>query len=410
MWDAEPELPLADSVLPASDIAGAWPPVRPSEAAPPAQSAAPEPPNPPEPPGPQGSSPAPVQAGWRPPAKGRTTSTLILALVAAACLLILYAWRLPPFDSAIEETDNAYVRGRTTIISPQVSGYVTAVPVQDFQQVRSGQILVRIEDRIYGARVEQARANVLNQLATFDNSTQAQHSREANALAQDASIAGAEAQLARAQADMNRLDPLVAQGWATLREQDQTRAALRTAQAQVRQAHAARSIAEQDIRSVIVGRGGLSAAVAAAQAQVHLAEIDLDHTVIRAPEAGLLSEIGVRNGQYVTAGTQLMFLVPAQSWVIANFRETQMRNMRIGQPASVTVDALGGARLTGRVERLAPAAGSEFAILRPDNATGNFVKVAQRIPVRIRLDPDQPLAARLRPGMSVTARVDTRAR
>jgi multidrug resistance efflux pump len=335
---------------------------------------------------------------------------LILALVASACLLILYAWRLPPFDGAIEETDNAYVRGRTTIISPQVSGYVAAVPVQDFQQVRPGQVLVRIEDSIYGARVEQARANVLNQLSNFDNSTQAQRSREANALAQDAAIAGAEAQLARAQADTNRLEPLVAHGWATQSQADQTRAALRTAQAQLRQTHATRAIAEQDIRSVQVGRGGLSAAVVGARAQVHLAEIDLEHTVIRSPEAGLLSEIGVRSGQYVTAGTQLMFLVPAQSWVIANFRETQMGNMRVGQPASVTVDALGGARLTGRVESLAPAAGSEFAVLRPDNATGNFVKVAQRIPVRIRLDPGQPLAARLRPGMSVVARVDTSVR
>ena len=410
MLHAETALPLADSALPAPDIADAPPPVRAPEKAPPAPPAAPEPPKSSEPPAPQEPPPTSPPAGWRPQAKGPRTRILIFALVAGACLLILYAWRLPPFDSAIEETDNAYVRGRTTVISPQVSGYVTAVPVQDFQQVRTGQVLVRIEDRIYGARVEQARANVLNQLSNFDNSTQAQHSREANALAQDAAIAGAEAQLARAQADMNRLEPLVAHGWATRHDEDQTRAALRTAEAQVREAHAARSIAEQDIRSVQVGRGGLSAAVAAARAQVHLAEIDLDHTVIRAPEAGLLSEIGVRNGQYVTAGTQLMFLVPAQSWVIANFRETQMRNMRVGQPASVTVDALGGARLTGRVERLAPAAGSEFAVLRPDNATGNFVKVAQRIPVRIRIDPGQPLAARLRPGMSVTARVDTRVR
>lgn len=347
-------------------------------------------------------------SSWQPPTKDRKTIVIVALLALAAILAILYAWRLPPFAGWVEQTDNAYVRGRTTIISPQVSGYVTQVPVQDFQQVKPGQVLVRIEDRIYGARVEQARANVLAQIANLDNSTQAERSRQANEFAQDAAIGNAQAQLLRAQADMRRVDALVADGSVSLRERDQTRAALRQAEAQLRQARAAREIARQDVRSVTVGRGGLSAAVEAARAQVHLAAIDLDHTVIRAPEAGQLSEIGVRNGQFVTAGTQLMFLVPNQLWVIANFKEAQTRNMRIGQQASFRVDALGGERLTGQVESMAPAAGSEFAVLRPDNATGNFVKVAQRIAVRIAIDPGQKLVARLRPGMSVTARIDTR--
>jgi multidrug resistance efflux pump len=130
--------------------------------------------------------------------------------------------------------------------------------------------------------------------------------------------------------------------------------------------------------------------------------------MIRAPEAGQLSELGVRNGQFVTAGTQLMFLVPKQMWIIANFKEAQTRRMRIGQAATFKVDALGGETLTGRLESIAPAAGSEFAVLKPDNATGNFVKVAQRIAVRFAIDPGQALAARLRPGMSVVTRVETR--
>jgi multidrug resistance efflux pump len=158
---------------------------------------------------------------------------------------------------------------------------------------------------------------------------------------------------------------------------------------------------------VIVGRSGLNANVEAAKAQVRLAEVDLGHTVIRAPLAGQLSEVSVRQGQYVTAGTQLMFLVPKTFWVTANYKEAQTRNMRVGDEASFTVDALGGKRLRGHVENMAPAAGSEFAVLRPDNATGNFVKVAQRIAVRIRIDPGQPLADRLRPGMSVVARIKT---
>jgi len=333
---------------------------------------------------------------------------VVVLLILTAILAILYAWQLPPFGGLYEQTDNAYVKGQTTVISPQVSGYVSDVPVQDFEDVEAGQVLVRIEDRIYTAKVAQARANVLTQSANFDNSTQAQRSKEANELAQDAAIASAQAQLVKVRADTQRTDALIAHGWVTKRDRDTQVAALRAAEAQLREANAAREIGRQDVRSVIVGRSGLSANVEAAQAQVQLAQVDLDHTVIRAPLAGQLSEIGVRRGQYVTAGTQLMFLVPRTFWVTANFKEAQTHKMKVGQPASFTVDALGGARLKGHVENMAPAAGSEFAVLKPDNATGNFVKVAQRIAVRIRIDPDQGLASRLRPGMSVVARVDVR--
>jgi len=344
---------------------------------------------------------------WNPQARTRLTNGLIVALVLLAIATILYAWQLPPFGGRYEQTDNAYVRGQTTIISPQVSGYVSDVPVQDFQDVKAGQVLVRIEDRIYGARVAQARANVLTQSTTLDNSVQAQRAKEANELAQDAAIANAQAQLVKVQADTRRTDALIAHGWVTKRDRDAQLAALRAAEAQLRQAIANREIGRQDVRSVIVGRSGLGANVQAAKAQVSLAEIDLDHSVIRAPLAGQLSEVGVRRGQYVTAGTQLMFLVPKSFWVTANFKEAQTRQMRVGQPASFTIDALGGERLTGHVENLAPAAGSEFSVLRADNSTGNFVKVAQRIAVRIKIDPNQPLADRLRPGMSVVARIDT---
>lgn len=344
---------------------------------------------------------------WIPPARSSIVTAIIALLIAGAIGAILYSWRLPPFGGRFEQTDDAYVRGQTTIISPQVSGYVADVPVKDFLNVRAGDVLVRIEDSIYSAKVAQARANVLTQIATLDNSQQAEKSKEANTFAQDAAISSAQAQLARTQADWNRLESLVRSGWATRAQEDQMRAALHQAEAQVRQAVAAREIGTQDVRTVVVGRSGLAANVEAAKAQVRLAEIDLGHTVIRAPLGGQLSEVGVRRGQYVTAGTQLMFLVPRTFWVTANYKEAQTHHMRVGQKASFTVDALGGQRLTGRVESLAPASGSEFAVLRPDNATGNFVKVAQRIAVRIRIDAGQPLADRLRPGMSVVARIDT---
>ena len=358
---------------------------------------------------PPAATPA-APTGWAPPRHGwiGTTVTLVVALLGIA--VVLYAWQLPPFTSAVESTDNAYVRGRTTLVSPQTSGYVAQVPVQDFQRVRAGDVLARIDDRIYRQRVEQARATLAGQEASLANSAQTRRSREATVASQQAGIANARAQLARAQADMERVDVLVAEGSVSLRERDQTRAVLRQAQAAVEQARAAAEIARQDVRSVGVNRAGLEAAVESARAALALAEIDLANTVIRAPDDGRLSEVGVRAGQYVTAGTQLMFLVPDRLWIIANYKEAQTAAMAPGQPVRFRVDALDGkALLTGRVERLAPAAGSEFAVLKPDNATGNFVKVAQRIAVRIAIDPDQPGVERLRPGMSVETRVDTTA-
>lgn len=363
---------------------------------------------------PPASPPAPAPApaaptGWAPPRSGRTATVVTLVVAVVGILVVLYAWQLPPFTSAIESTDNAYVRGQTTVVSPQTSGYVAEVPVQDFQRVRAGDVLARIDDRIYRQRVEQARATLDGQVASLANSAQTRLSREATVASQLAAVANAQAQLVRARADMERVDALVAEGSVSLRERDQTRATLLQTQAAVEQARAAAEIARQDVRSVTVNRAGLEAGVEGARAALQLAEIDLSNTVVKAPREGRLSEVGVRAGQYVTAGTQLMFLVPDRLWVIANYKEAQTAAMAPGQPVSFRVDALGDHRLTGRVEQLSPAAGSEFSVIKPDNATGNFVKVAQRISVRITIDPDQPQAERLRPGMSVETRVDTRA-
>jgi multidrug resistance efflux pump len=359
-------------------------------------------------PSPAPASPAtPVGSGWRPQPPSRNVIIIIALLAVAGVCAVLAAWRLPPFATSYQSTDNAYVRGRTTVISPQVSGYVTQVLVRDFADVKQGDPLVKIDDRIYRQRVDQAQAQVDAQAATLANSRQTAASREATFAAQGAAVANAAAQLMRAQADMARVNDLVTDGSVSLRERDQTLAALRQAQAQVQQAKAAREIARQDIRTVEVGRGGQKAGVSGAEAARSLARIDLANTVIRAPETGRLSEVGVRLGQYVTAGSQLMFLVPPETWVIANFKEAQTARMAVGQPASFTVDGLANERLTGHVERISPAAGSEFAVLKADNATGNFTKVPQRIAVRIRVDAGQRLRARLRPGMSVQARVDT---
>jgi multidrug resistance efflux pump len=347
---------------------------------------------------------------WQPPKRQRTAVAAIVALAVAIVLIVLALWGLPPFANGVEITANAYVRGRTTVIAPQVSGYVVDVLVRDYEKVRAGQVLARIDDRIYRARVDQAGANLDAQRAALANSAQAMASRRAGLEGQHAALANARAQLSRARADMERADDLATDGAVSVRERDQTVAALRQAEAQLRQAAAGGEIARQEIRTVDVGRSALEAQVRTAQAQLRLAQIDLDNTVIRAVEDGQVGEIGVRLGQYVTNGTQLLSLVPPTPWVIANFKEAQTRDIAVGQKVVVSVDALGGLELRGVVERLAPAAGSEFSVLKADNGTGNFVKIPQRIGVRVEIEAGQALIERLRPGMSVEVRVDTRSK
>jgi multidrug resistance efflux pump len=359
---------------------------------------------------PETETPAPSEAGetppvWHPARRHRIAIVATVLIALAAVAAVLAAWHLPPFASRVS-TDNAFVHGRTTIIAPQASGYVVEVLVRDYDIVRTGQVLVRIDDRIYRARVEQARANLAAAQANLANSTQARASRGATLQGQLAGVVSARAQLQRARADMARASDLAGDGSISVRERDQTEAALAQAEAQLRQALAGADIGRQDVKTVDVGRGGLEAQVEAARAQLDAALIDLDHTLIRAPEGGQLGEVGVRLGQYVTDGTQLMAVVPPDHWIIANFKEAETAGVARGQAVRFTVDALAGRAFTGHVIDLAPAAGSEFSVIKPDNGTGNFIKIPQRIGVRIAIDPRQGESHRLRPGMSVEVKVD----
>lgn len=349
------------------------------------------------------TAPPPVRP--KPPSAMAIIVTVIVTLALVS--LILFFWKLPPFAGSVERTDNAYIRGQVTVVAPQLSGYVVRVMAQDFQTVGKGQPLFEIDKRIYAQRVDQARATVAAREADLANSTQARASREAAVLSREADIGAAQAQVERARADLDRVAELATDGSVSLRERDQARAALRAAEATLSSARAGREIARQDVRSVGVSRQGLEAAVTAARAALRLAEIDMTNTVVVAPADGQLGQVGVRQGQWVTAGSQLVSLVPPQRWVIANFKERQSGRMRPGQKAEITVDALGDQRFAGRVEQVSPATGSEFSILPPQNATGNFTKIAQRLPVRIVLNTGQPDLARLRPGMSVEVEVDT---
>jgi multidrug resistance efflux pump len=333
----------------------------------------------------------------------------VLALGIAGVLLVLHAWRLPPFTTTEQVTDNAYVRGLVTTISPQVAGYITQIPVQDYMDVTAGKVLVKIDDRIYRQRLEQARASLASAQTNLANIAVTRETREASIAVSRAQVQNAEAVLTKAGADYERIAPLVASNIQSRATLVTTEAALHQAQAALAQARASVTVAEQNLAETVATRPALEAAVHNAEAAVRLAEIDLQNTEIHAPEDGRLGEVGARVGQYVQAGTQLTTLVPPRRWVVANYKETQVAGMRVGQPVHFAVDALDGVELTGRIERFSPATGSEFSVIRADNATGNFTKIAQRLPVRIVVDENQPLAAKLRPGLSVVVRIDTAA-
>ncbi len=328
-------------------------------------------------------------------------SAAAIAIGIAGVTLVLYAWDLPPFQSAVQVTDNAYVRGSVTLISPQLSGYIVEVPVKDFEHVKAGQLLARLDDRIFAQKVEQAKATLAAQEAALANSIQQENSAKAKIGASEAAVDSASFALRRANENWSRVENLAAKGLVAESEREQGRATLDQAQAAVDQARAELEVSRQDLQSIVVNRDKLKADVDGAEAAVQLAEIDLANTAITAPRDGTVGEVGVKRGQYVAAGTQLMAVVPNGTWIIANFKETQLSRIRPGQAVTFTVDALDHVQLRGHVERFSPAAGSEFSVIKPDNATGNFTKVAQRVPVRIAVDPGQEAASRLTPGLSV---------
>lgn len=353
---------------------------------------------------------ASAQQAAAPDRRLQIVSTLAFALVAlVGVLVVLYAWRLPPFTTPIVSTENALVRGQVTLIGTQIAGYVTEVHVQDFQVVKKDELLATIDDRTYQQRYDQAQAQLAAQKAALANWEQSHRTAEAGVSLNQAVLANAQAQALKSQADLKRVDSLAEDGSLSLREQDSSRAAQAQTAAAVAQARANLDIAKQQVRSVTVNKQSLEAAVANAAAALKAARIDLENTRIVAPEDGQLGQVTVRKGAYVNTGAQLMGLVPRQLWIIANLKETQMNNVRVGQSATFKVDALNGAQLTGQVERISPATGSEFSVLPADNATGNYVKIAQRIPVRIRIDAGQARAQRLAPGMSVIVSIDTSA-
>lgn len=332
-------------------------------------------------------------------------TAIALILGAAGALLLLFAWSLPPFSAATPRTENAYLRGAVTMIAPQVAGYVTAVEVRDFQTVAQGDVVARIDDRIPRQKLAQAEAHLASAHAALKVSEQDVLSAQAVARAAEAGVAAAGSALENAQSQAARSGQLLDRGVTSQSSSDQVQLALQQAQAARTEAQAQLDVQTEAIRSATVALDARRADIASAEAAVELARIELENTVIHAPADGTLGQVSVHLGQYVTPGTALVPHVGTELWVVANFRETAMAGLAPGRGVSFTVDALDDRALRGHVAELSPATASEFSLMAASAASGNFTKIAQRLPVRIAIDADQDRTG-LRPGMSVVVRAD----
>lgn len=338
----------------------------------------------------------------------KKSTIFIMSLVfLLGVAIILWVWKIPPFVSNSEQTDNAYIRGNSTILSSQINGYVDEVLVKDFDTVKAGQVLMRINTANYDQQVIQAESGITQAQTNLNNQQQVIEQRKADIKVANAQIKQAQTQYELAHTQLDRLLKLVDIGAVSQAEIDNARASVRSSEAAINQAKASADAAIQALKTAEVTRTGLEAQVKSAAASATQAKTYRQYSEVVAPISGQLGQVGVRNGQYVSTGTQLMYIIPKDTWVIANFKETQLKHIHIGQPATFSVDALDGATFTGVVNSISPATGSEFSVIKTDNATGNFTKVVQRISVRIDIMPDQPNLDQLRPGMSVIAKVDT---
>jgi membrane fusion protein (multidrug efflux system) len=337
---------------------------------------------------------------------------LRVVFVIAAAVLAWYVaghWDRWTGAARFESTDDAYMVGDVTPLAAKVSGYVASVPVNDYQSVHAGELIVEIDPADYRAQLAQSEATLAGAQAVLANLANQKDVQRALIRQADATIQATAADLRRYSLEATRQRDLLQTRIAGTQQlveqaednQNRTSAQLALNAAQLDQQKAL-------LASLDVQEQQLTAQVRAAEAQVTLARNNLGYTRILSPADGMVGQRQVRPGQFVNVGTQVIAMIPLRNtWVIANFKETQMTHVRLGDPARVTVDAFPGLVLTGHVDSWSPGTGSTFALLPPDNATGNFTKVVQRMPVKIVLDPNAALGTLVRPGMSAEARIDT---
>jgi membrane fusion protein, multidrug efflux system len=367
---------------------------------------------------------------------GWVVPTVVFILAAVLLFTITNDWNAWVGGGSKQTTDDAYLHADLTPLSTKISGVVAKVNVADYQHVKAGDLLVQVKDDDYRAQVAQADAVAAAAKAAIENNRrekQLQQAKISRALAgvgqAQAEISAAQAGIVAAQAELDRTLPerqrqetLIATGSATrqkveqaVAEEERSRAQLLSRQAGLEQAKAALSSSEATVEAERQGLAVLGsqdtqlrADFAAKEAALDAAHANLAYTRINAPADGMVGERKVRPGQMVNPGTQLISLVEDDIWVQANYKETQLTHVAVGDVAEIKIDAFPGIVLRGKVSDVSPASGSQFSLLPPDNATGNFTKVTQRIPVKITIEPDNRVTGRLRPGMSVIATIETR--
>ncbi len=334
-----------------------------------------------------------------------------LPLAVAALLATTggYGYRYWTVDRFLESTDDAFLKADYTTIAPKVSGYIAEILVSDNQAVKAGEVVARIDDRDFRMALAQAHADVASAEAEMRNLA-AQMDLQKSVIAQaEANLVAASAQAQFARVDYTRYHTLRQTGYVSAQRDDQAETALRERGAELQHGQAALAAAKQQMDVLAAARTKAEAQLAHSRAVEGQAELNLGYTTITAPVDGTVGARSLRVGQYVQAGTALLAVVPLKSvYVVANFKETQLTDVRPGQKAELEIDSFPGAVVRGTVDSLSPASGLEFALLPPDNATGNFTKIVQRIPVKIVLSPDTKLIGLLRPGMSVVATIDTK--
>jgi membrane fusion protein, multidrug efflux system len=333
------------------------------------------------------------------------TGAALVALAGSAW----YGWDYWTVGQYLVSTDDAYVKADNTTIAPKVSGYLNQVLVKDNERVKTGQVLARIDDRDFTVALEQAKADVAAAKAMIVSKQAQLEVQQANIAAAEATIDVDRAALTFANQENKRYSDLATTGYGSVQNAQQAQSRNGGAQAALARDTANLTSAQKQVDLLKAEIVQANAALARVQAIQNQAELNLGYTTITAPIDGVVGNRTLRVGQFVQAGTQLMSVVPvAGAYVVANYKETQLTDVREGQRVAIEIDMFPGQIVHGHVDSIAPASGQEFALLPPDNATGNFTKVVQRIPVRIALDTDGNSPIELRPGMSVIPTIETR--
>jgi len=329
----------------------------------------------------------------------------VIALAGAAH----YGWDYWTVGQYLVSTDDAYVKADNTTVAPKVSGYLHEVLVGDNERVKAGQVLARIDPRDFAVALDQARADVAAARAAITSKQAQLEVQQAVIEAAKATVAVDQAAATFASQENKRYTDLASTGYGSVQNAQQAQSRIAGAEAAIARdtANLASALKQVDLLKAEIVQA--NATLKRAEATQHQAELNLDYTSIVAPIDGIVGNRSLRTGQFVQAGTQLMSLVPvAGAYVVANFKETQLTDVREGQAVEIAVDMFPGQRVHGRVDSIAPASGQEFALLPPDNATGNFTKIVQRIPVKIALTPEAGVPIELRPGMSVIPTIETK--